>query len=607
MSYRLDNYDQALVIDSFEKGIAESPYAGFSDMRNINIISVPGEASVNFATASITPPAVTQGTISAVNGDVLTFTGGVGLENKMAIVFAGSLPTGLTAGKVYWVKSLSGNTFSPSNNMLTSNVVTLSSTTTGGTFTTFTMTTPKHFAYNSRGGYTWMLDDSGQAWTNTYTTTSGYWVFAGNNAGSGSTNGNGLVYYEASNQNQYIFVFRNSCIDYTLADNNSISNGSWKYGWKWTSDGSTGDYTSLKSATADNLGHDAMVAPDSRVYFCDANWIGRFYQTDPTVAFDPAIPSTYTWDQTTLLPTTDTAQCLTFLGTNILVGGKKNIIYPWDRFSTNFLYPILLPESNIVKMVTVNTNTYIFIGNRGRIYITNGSQVNLYKKIPDHISGTVEPYFSWGGATSIKNQLYFSALAITNAGSSISQYGGVWAIDIDTTAIRLTNKLSYGTYAGYASALIPNFATNPAGTGLFIGWNSGASTYGVDTTVSTPYTGSQAIIDSDLIPIGTYQQPRDFTKVEYLLTKPLASGESITIKTRLIFNTSDTGYTTTLTDSTTGNYTGISDVNFKNAIWVQFQIILNSTASSPSYTRLKELRILGLTGPTAANIQQLFS
>jgi hypothetical protein len=288
-----------------------------------------------------------------------------------------------------------------------------------------------------------------------------------------------------------------------------------------------------------------------------------------------------------------------------MVGGKNNVIYPWDRFDSNFNFPLLCAENNIVKMVTINTNTYIFIGNRGRIYVTNGSQVQLYKKIPDHISGTVEPYFTWGGATYTKNQLYFGLLATTNAGAPISQYGGVWAIDVDTNALRLVNKLSYGTYNGYATALIANFATNPAGTGLYIGWYDGVSTYGMDTTVSTPYTGSQATIDYDLIPIGTFNKTRDLTQIEYKLTRPLVSGESVTLNTRLVFDTQSTGYTQVLTDNKAGNYSNSAPVNFQNAQWIQIQAVLNSITVNPSYVRIRQIRITGLTGPTLANSQQL--
>lgn len=607
MAYHFDQYDRSLVIDGFEKGIADSPYQGISDERNVNIISVPGEASVNFATIKISPSVIGTGTVSSADDttEIITFSGATGLETYMAITFTGaSLPTGITAGTIYWASVLSPTTMKIYSDYQMASVVNITATGTG-TFHTVDMSTPKYFATDGKGkgespnasGY-WMVDSSGQVWSNNYVTTSNFWTFTGNKVNTYS-NGNGLVYYESSNGTGYIFLFHNSSIDYTPSNATNIS---WVYQWAPAS-GTVGSWSAtptaiLKTGVGSANSHEAMTAPDSRVYYCDANWVGRWYQTSPTVAFVPTTLATYTYDQTSLLPTTDLANCLAFLGTNILVGGFKNIVYPWDRFSTNYTYPILLAESVISKMVTVNTNTYIFVGNRGRIYITNGSQAQLFKKIPDHLSGTVEPYYQWGGATSTKNQLYFSALVTTNGGVANLQYGGVWGIDVDTKAIRLTNKLSYNTYDGYASALIavtPNLTNqgNPSGTGMLIGWKSSntSPTYGIDRTSSSPYVNSEATIDSDLIPVGTFDKTRDFSRIEFKLSTPLVSGESVTIQYRLDFSQS---YTTIITDSTVGDFSSSGSLNFKNAQWLQLRAILNSTASSPSYTRLREIRITGL-------------
>ncbi len=229
------------------------------------------------------------------------------------------------------------------------------------------------------------------------------------------------------------------------------------------------------------------------------------------------------------------------------------------------------------------------MGNRGRIYVTNGSQVQLYKKVPDHISGTVEPYFTWGGATSARNQLYFSLTATNNTGTAINQYGGIWAIDVDTGALRMTNKLSYDTYAGYATAMIAQPQTGtPAGSGMYFGWIDGAGAFGIDQTSSNPYTGSQTTIDFDLIPIGTYQQPKNFNRIEFKLTKPLVANESVVLNYRLNFSAT---YEAIPITSVVGQFSANGPINFENAQWLQIQAVQNSTTSSPSYVRLKEIRI----------------
>jgi hypothetical protein len=609
--YHYDQYDNSIVIDGFEKGIAESPHAGISDMRNINIISVPNEASVNFATQKISSSLITGNLFQILGGNILLFDDPLmGLEVGQAIYFTGlsDVTKGITNNTVYWVKTL---VRSPNANLTISTAylhntelaVTASNTT--GVINTYITSIPKYFSSDSRGNY-FMVDYYGRVWSNLVTTgTNYYWTYTGNTV-DGSCNGSGLVYYEASDATEYLFVFRASAIDYGTIAGGTIT---WTYGWK-PSDASTGNANGyLKSSSGSVNSHEAMIMPTNQVCYCDGRYIGRFYEKNPAVAFVPTTLATYVNDNTALLPSNDVSQCLTYLGTNIMVGGARNVIYPWNGVDTTFNYPILLAENNIVKMITVNTNTYVFVGNRGRIYITNGSQAQLYKKVPDHISGTVEPYFKWGGATSIKNQLYFGVQCFSNdTGLLLDYYGGVWGIDIDTSALRLAQKLSYGTYAGYPTALIPRDIdlrggtyTFPSGAGLFIGWDNGTSyprgTGGIDKTITDPYDGiissaTIATIETDLIPIGTFNNPRNFQQLEVKLTKPLVANESIVVKSRTDF--SQSFGSAILTIATAGQFSSSASVDFKNAQWIQFQINMYSTATTPSYVRLREMRITGL-------------
>jgi len=150
----------------------------------------------------------------------------------------------------------------------------------------------------------------------------------------------------------------------------------------------------------------------------------------------------------------------------------------------------------------------------------------------------------------------------------------------------------------YPSIQITNAVGNPPGTGLWIGWRSteglvipGGTQYGIDKTSSNPYIAGESEIETDLIPIGTYQKPRDLERVEFKLNKPLISGEYVSVYYRLDFSQ---GYTPMFIDDTVGDISNSSPVNFKNAQWVQFKIVTASTLTDPSYVRLKEIRILGL-------------
>lgn len=582
------------VIKGFEAGIADDPYAGISDIRNINLISIPKEGSVNFATALNSPILVSIGTVISANAgaDTVTYTGAIGLVTGSAVVFSGgSLPSGISAGTIYWVAFSVVGTFQLYTDYEQNSLVDIGGTGTG-TFTVFgTTNAPKYFTFDTNGLSYWMIDSGGLVWTNQANLG---WRYTGNTTHGV---GNGLVYYRASDSTGYIFAFGNGQIDYQKLSSSGGLTGAWVYGWK-PSDATTGNTNYLKRITSGTI-HDSIVAPDNKVYYCDGNWIGRFFQSDPLVIFDPSNTASYTFDTTAVLPFTDTAQCLAPLANNLLIGGAKNVIYPWDTVGQLATYPILVAEYNIQKIVTVNTNAYALVGNRGRIYYTNGSQAVLFKKMPDHISGTVEPYYTWGGLMSTKNQIYFSASVTSNAGVAINQYGGVWAIDVDTKAIRLTNKLSYGTYAGYATALIPNFSATPAGTGFYAGWDSGASTYGIDITSSTPYIAGEATIDSDLIPIGTVLKPTTNGRVEFKLAVPIVNGETVKLQYRQAFSANFTDISSTTLFNFAGiatkdwnGYAGVyQNVNFENSQWIQIRAVLTSTVTSPSYCRLTEIRL----------------
>lgn len=599
MAYHLDKQDEnAIVFNGHEQGIANSPYEGISDMRNLNIISIPGEASVGFSTVSNVFSNVSGTVISADAGaDTVTLNSN-SVQTGQAIVFAGgSLPSGVSAGTIYWAGYIGGNTYQLYTDFfLVGSVVNIGGTGTG-TYSTVIMGQPKyfnHFVTPYIDTY-FIVDANGRVWGLDPNALVKNWRYTGNSIAGGTTHGNGLVSYipsdVGSTANGYLFVFRDYQIDYaTINSNTGIA---WTYGWD-PSDGTATHTNYLKcysTGSNNSLIHESIVGPDNKVYYCDANWIGRWYQANPNVGFLPATPSTYVFDQTAVLPFNDAAQCLAPSGNNVLIGGRQNVVYPWDTFDQLPNFPIFVAENNIVKMVTVNTNTYILAGNRGRIYVTNGSQAQLYKKLPDHLSGTVEPYYVWGGLSSNKNQLYFSAQVFTNANVATSTMGGLWAIDLKTEAMRLVNELSYGTYAGYATAIIPNFSSAPAGSGLYIGWDSGSSTYGVDTTSSTPYTSSQAYIDYDLIPMATLLRAKTFKTVEYKLSVPMVTNESVSIYYRLNFNDAYTLIFTSSGVTSNGSISDNSPVNFENAQWIQLRAVTNSTASSPSFTRLTEIRI----------------
>lgn len=596
MSYHVEKATGDIVINGWEKGIAPDPYSGIADIRNMNLMSVPREASVNFSTSQNSYNSITSGVVASASSgsDTITYTGTTGTPQAgMAVVFAGgSLPTGITAGtqsasadtNVYWISNIDTNnqTFKVYSDYGLSSLVDITSSGTG-TFTSIDMGQPRFSAQqtitSSSVVNNYAIDANGRVWGLTGGNT--FWKFTGNTTRTNAS-GNGLVYFQSNTGVGYIFAMRNAKIDYMPV----ATIGTWTYAWQ-----------TLNTAAGASNSHHSIVGQDNFVYICDGNYLNSFREKSGQI-FDPSSGATYTYTtQALTLPYTEVAQWLSELGINLLIAGIANQIYPWDRSSTSFRLPILIADTfgyvslsnaqpNLPKMITVNTNTYILMGNRGRIYITNGTQAQLYMKIPDHLSGTIEPYFTWGALGFNKNQLYFGVLATTNGSSANSNYGGLWAIDMDTKALRLVNQLSYATYAGYCTLFIP-VTTNISGSGFYAGWDNGASGYGMDTT-STPYTNYQSYIDTDMIPLGLKTTQKTSTEVEWKLLKPLVSGEGIKISYRKSFADS---FTLIWENVTIGTFSDVNDITWENTEWVQFRIETKSTASSPSYVRLTELRL----------------
>lgn len=590
-----------LIIDGIEKGIAPSPYAGISDIRNANIISIPGQSSVNFDTVAAyqTPVANIAYTATAAN-DTFAYSG-IPILTGTALIFTVSTGTGgISNGTVYWVVTAGAGTFtvSASVNAGTGAGGSLLDVTSDGTgtFTTVNLGQVNQYAQNTPGGKTYCIDANGRAWVLNANLVP---IFLGNTT-LANASGQGIAVWH-----NYIFVFRNQLIDY-CANNGTAA---WTYGWQ-----------SMNSTSAFTGSHQTIIVPDDILYWCDGSVIGSLFQTSVLIPFDPGNSATYTIGISALqLPFRDTMNCLAYTTTNLLIGGTNNLVYSWDQVSVNQFTVIIVSESNIHQMITTNSNTFIFAGSRGRIYITNGASADLYMKIPDHLSNTIEPNMSWGGVMFNRNQLYFGLTAFDPvSGALIPQYGGVWAIDVSSgyggsfvtaqqsNTLRHVNILSYETYGGYMSAIAPLRVTTTSNGitydewGFAAAWYDGVSVYGQDVSFSVvglaaPYSNYETYFISDAIPAGTLQVPKTYSQVEWRTSVPLGSAnDAVRLSYRINRITGDSS-TWTVIGSTTGANAGtISDiypVNFQYTQWLQIKCEQKSATTSPTYVPVHELRL----------------
>jgi hypothetical protein len=605
MAYHLERNPTAesvdIVIDGFENGIASTPYAGIADMRGVNITSIPSEAMCNFSTAALTlPPAVTTASFNAATGtNLFTWTPSATLYTGVAIQFntLSDNTKGVTTGVVYYVFNVSGNTFQVTAAAGNAGAGGPAITITGnisGTFSTYTMGTPiqscQDSSVNIELPYIFFIDSNNAAWwiaqnSNGFPPNS--IVFLGNIGSLGSWNGNGIAAYRG-----YVFVFRNNgsgIIDYAKTSNITSSTApasAWNYSWQ-------------TFAGTGSINQAPITGQDDSVYFGNSSFVGSFFQNAGQV-FNPATAATYTYNaQALAILSSDFVTCIGELGQNLLIGGYKHFVYPWDRVSIGYSAPLVLPENTTARIVTANNNAYIFAGNRGRIYITNGSGIDEFKKISDYVSGTIQPYYIWGDAMYWHNQLvftlgsyFFQNQAYKNDGTTaLTTMNGVWEIDITSQALRCTTQMSFGTYSGYSPMLIPNVdAFLPTGEGIYVGWNNGSP--GIDVSVSAPFSGGQTVIDSDMIPVGLLTTPYTPSQLEWKTSYPIgANGTAETVAILARTDLSQGFVTVGSTTSTTGLLSDIYPSIFEKAQWVQLRVVLTSNATTPTYVRLKEIRI----------------
>jgi hypothetical protein len=635
MAYKIDQTSGDIIIGGFEQGIGASPYSGLTDMRSVDPTGLPGEASISYATAPIFK---NPQLINNTTGSLITTSTGEFLAPSSLLLETGQYVTlsnlggasGTVATGVTYILSHVG--LSGANNVwqlytLANVLATVTGASTSAvTFSTLNPSQPNYMVFD--GNYHWMLDNNGYLWSDIVTTTGGgltpathSWTWTQNNVTS--AHGNGLATLRTPNTggtgDTWIFIFRDNTIDYGPVVTTAYP--VWVNGWN-PNTGTANNGTVIQYT----LYHQAMVAPDGNLYFLNssasaqhAGSIGKLQVNFSNSSFTAFVPlngtgpsvSNYSYTDYPLIPKYDFAKCLAPSGTNILIGGQQNYIYNWDTFSTVVAGYIYLAEKNTVTMVTVNQNTYAFTGNRGNIYITNGSQADVWKKMPDHLTGIVYPVWNFYGATYQKGRLYFGVSATAQTVGGYLPIGGVWCIDLATGALRCSNQLSYGNYNGYATCFLQGDVTTntPPGSGLYIGWSDGTGNlFGVDSGIPTPYTNGASYIVSDLIPVGTSLNPTTALQIEFKLAMPLVSGETVDLQmASSLYDYVNNSFTDVGTITGTNSpYTTPDGTNppilsgnlpatVQRQQWLLVKAILTSTVTNPSFNRITEIRVIGGT------------
>lgn len=293
------------------------------------------------------------------------------------------------------------------------------------------------------------------------------------------------------------------------------------------------------------------------------------------------------------LPADERIESVAMAGGTLFLGATSNKVYPWDTISPSFNFPVVLPEFSTPNLIPANNILYALGGNLGRVYLTNNSSASIFKELSDSVTAVEKPHFFFWDGNVGNGELYFSFQAYENGSTDPSEMtGGAWAINANTGALRLVQRPTQG-YDVLTRMVCPvghgntQSTLRPAGQGLLIGYTKDSDHY-LEFSTSSPYTNYESYIETEIVPVGTFFSQQTFEHIEYKLGAPMVTGESIRVSQRSNLNTT---YTVIAEFTTTGLISDQASINWENVQWCQFKIELKSTATTPSYVRLREFRL----------------
>lgn len=359
----------------------------------------------------------------------------------------------------------------------------------------------------------WALGDSGTLYRGTASTNAWSTAHVPTQVGTQAGVGQGLAVWK-----NYLFRARLTKLDvYGPLNGSAVMNDTWQ------------------DIDSDSLWHPIIVGQDDILY----GGAGRFVfsvQEASGSTFTPGTASTYTFQSRALdLPQDNRVRAIGELGKNLMSGTWKgaNIyeqkvasLFPWDRISDSFNLPISLKENGIQAGININNLFYFFAGTEGKLYVTDGTNVQELAKIPQHINdltGGVNIEVYPGSMMFHDGKIFFGV-----SGGNAS-FAHVWSYDLKSGALVQENTISSGTAVG---SRVGGLLSTNRDTYL-IGWRDSNSNEGIDLVGNTTrYTNYSAVVTSSFFQIGTSSDIEITSEIEVQLARPLATGQGIQLSYR---------------------------------------------------------------------------
>lgn len=495
---------EPLIINQWKEAVADSPHVGIGLLRNVDIEAFPGAVKVGKAPTTIFVTAFSTTFTADASSDLLTIASSLNPATVTAVTVSttGTLPSPLVVNTNYFVINSTPTTFQLATSVGSARAILPINITDAGTgthtVTTVNPGTVNYIVKDKRSGVYFLQDSNMRVW---YYAGASATLLNGNTTTANTGVGNGLAIFLNSDASaSYLFAFRNRFIDViNVFGTTNLENPVWSNSW-----------STMNSAAGSGNSHQSILGQDNIIYFCDDRYIGTILEK-PGQVFDPSNVATYTFNSSALdTPQGEILNWLDELGTNILAAGDTfNKIYPWDRISDSYNLPLTVPENSVKRIKNMGSIVYILAGTKGNVYVTQGTYVRHFRKIPDYLVNNASAIQSnpvtWGGIAARNGALIFGVAGQTSGNS------GVYLLYDDG---RLIQDNMPSTGSANATAI---YAENDL---YYFGYSGGADNF----NSTSRYSSFQAVAHSALHKVGDKTHKATYSDLEVQIAKPASTG-----------------------------------------------------------------------------------
>lgn len=560
----------SVLVTAPQKGIGNSHLSDFTNIQCLDTFSVKGvcfgnpTASNMMASYLATYGGLTFTATAAT--DVLAVTGGAFAKGQAVTVSTtGTLPAGLAAATTYYV-AVAGSSIKLSTTLANAIAGTVIDITDAGSGThTITGTELGRIrkivqnpdSTDSSGNFKYYaIDSNGRVWVQY----ANIWVHL---PGNSSNAGQGLEIWKG-----YLFSTTSTKIEVYGPLSAVGSTAAWSTEWQ--------------TIESDGQYHPSIVASNDRLYFGAKNKIAEIYENSGQT-FAPGTGATFTFTAAVLtLPAGNRTKCVAEIGGDLAIGTWKGNdvdtygmdykvadVYFWDKSSTlSFRRPIQLQENGINQMIAIGNRLYIVAGHEGRIYISDGVSTELFTQIPKSLTQlqqSANSLWFWPNAIMRHKGRIFIGVGVNTTSTSTVAPLGVYSIDPLNGSIQVESIVPSGN-DGSANSVGIGALISVSETTYYMGiYNDNSQTYkgGIGKVAATNLgSADKSFLVTGLLPVGTDTDKKTYTNLDLMLSKPIATDQSILVYYRTAIDAS----WTLLGTYSYATYGGFMNKNFRALI-----------------------------------------